>query len=101
MSGSTDKLQQARFGQLDTHREQRVKQHLVYDIDDRPVLVFTASADARDGDPCLVTEYVYRGANTTLVKSRKESVYLWKGAWDANYTFDPTQNYDPDGDGNL
>ena len=101
MANSTDKLSQARFGQYDTHREQRVKQHIVYDNNDRPLFVFTASRDARDGDPCTVTEYVYAGPNTTRVMSRQEDVYLWKAIWDTNFTFDSSTDYDSDGDGVL
>lgn len=84
-----------------SQKDEQVKQHIVYDAQDRPVLVFTAYIEAEDGDPCSATEYVYRNATSTQVVDRQERVYAWKAAWDANFVFDPTVSYDPDGDGVL
>jgi len=74
---------------------------MVFDNLDRAVFVFTASLDTKDGEPCSVTEYVYRGPASTQVLDRQERVYSWKSAWENLYTFDPNADYDPDGDGNL
>jgi len=86
---------------LKSHKGEQVKQHIVFDAQDRPILVFSASEEAVNGDACLVTEYVYRGVTSTQVMDRQERVYQWKAAWDGNFVFDPTVDYDPDGDGNL
>ena len=84
-----------------TQRDEQVKQHIVFDAQDRPVLIFTCGISTKDGEPCSVTEYVYRAGTSTQIKDRQERVYAWKGAWDGNYIFNPTTSYDPDGDGTL
>lgn len=84
-----------------SQRSEQVKQHIVYDASDRPVLAFTAAVDAQDGDPCSVTEYVYRSLTSTQIVARQERVYAWDSDWDTAFTFDPTASYDPDGDGVL
>ena len=86
---------------LKAHEKSQVKQHVVVDAQGRDYLAFTTYIGAQDGDPCLVTEYVYANLTTTKVTSRQERVYKWKAAWDAGFTFDPTVSYDPDGDGTL
>lgn len=86
---------------LKTHKEEQVKQHIIYDLQDRPIFAFTAAIHAADGDPCLVTEYVYRNATSTQVYARQERVYKWKATWDSFFTFDPTVSYDADGDGTI
>lgn len=86
---------------LKSHAKEQVKQHLVFDAQDRPVLVFTAPIDAIDGAPCEVTEYVYRNPTSTQVLKRQERVYNWNENWDTGFTFDPATDYDPDGDGEL
>lgn len=77
----------------------QTKQHTVNDAQGRPQFLFEAIVNASEGDPCLVTEYVYRTGSSTTVRSRQERVYRWKDAWDTAFTFDPSVNYDPDGDG--
>ena len=79
----------------------QVKQHIIFDSQSRPQFVFTAPIDAKEGSPCTVTEYAYKAVNSTLVQSRQEREYLWKAAWDGNFVFDPSVNYDPDGNGEL
>lgn len=86
---------------LKSHSKEQVKQHIVFDLQERPQFVFTAYIDASDGDPCEVTEYVYRNASSTQVKNRQERVYNWNANWDTDFTFDPTVDYDPDGDGDI
>lgn len=86
---------------LKTQKEEQVKQHIIHDLQDRPILVFTAAIHAEEGDPCLVTEYVYRNPTSTQVFARQERVYKWKAAWDSFFVFDPTADYDPDGDGTI
>ena len=96
-----DGIAKTRTEQLKSHLHMQVKQHIVFDAQDRPQFVFTAPIDAKDGSPCTVTEYVYKAINSTQVKARQEREYLWKIAWDGDFQFDPTTDYDPDGDGEL
>lgn len=86
---------------LQTQAYEQVKQHIVFDSASRPQFVFTAGISAKDNDPCTCTEYVYLSPMSTLVVARQERKYKWKAAWDANFIFDPTADYDPDGDGTL
>jgi hypothetical protein len=86
---------------LKTHANESVKQHLVLDAQNRPFLIFTTYIGAKEGDPCTVDEYVYAGPTSTQIIARQERVYKWKAAWDTAFTFDPSANYDPDGDGVL
>ena len=84
---------------LKSLERQQLKQHIVLDAQLRNKFVFEAPVDAEDGEPCLVTEYVYLNPTEAIVIDRQERVYRWKAAWDGNYTFDPSADYDPDGDG--
>lgn len=86
---------------LKTQASEQVKQHLVFDIQDRPVFVFTCAIGTKNNEPCSVTEYVYRNPSSTQIKDRQERVSKWNAAWDANFVFDATVSYDPDGDGVL
>jgi len=86
---------------LKSHGSEQVKQHVVVDSAGRVVFVFTAYVDATNGSPCECTEYIYSGPTSTVIVGRQERVYSWKSAWDANFTFNPAANYDPDGDGVL
>lgn len=86
---------------LKSHREGQVKSHTVYDAQLRPKFVFMADIKTQNGEPCLVTEYVYLSPTSTQVYKRQERIYIWKAAWDSGFSFDPAVNYDPDGDGNI
>lgn len=86
---------------LKSHANEQVKQHLVLDSQGRPFLAFTTYIGAGEGDPCTCDEYVYKDATSTQIIARQERTYKWKSAWDSLFTFDPTENYDPDGDGIL
>jgi len=78
---------------------QQLKQHIVLDAQLRNWLIFEAPVDTAAGGPCLVTEYVYLNPTEAIVINRQERVYRWKANWDSLYTFDPSADYDPDGDG--
>lgn len=84
---------------LESLEGQQLKQHIVIDAQGRPQFIFEAPVDSRDGDPCLVTEYVYYSITDSTIICRQERQYLWKAAWDSLFTFDPAVSYDPDGDG--
>jgi len=86
---------------LKTHAHEPVKQHLILDGAGRPFLVFTTYVGAQEGDPCTCDEYVYANPTSTQIVARQERIYSWKAAWDAAFTFDPTTDYDPDGDSIL
>ncbi len=80
---------------------EQVKQHLVFDAQDRPIFVFTCAIGTKNNEPCSVTEYVYRNTSSTQVKDRQERVSKWNSIWDSNFIFNPTVSYDADGDGAL
>lgn len=82
-------------------QNEQSKEHIVFDAQGRMVFLFQAPISAKDGTPCLATEYVYKDPTSTLVVSRQDRVYSWKASWDAGFSFDPNADYDPDGDGDL
>ncbi len=86
---------------LKSQATEQVKQHIVFDAQDRPILIFTASIGTLNAGPCSVTEYVYRGLTSSQITSRQERVSMWNTAWETAFIFDPTVSYDPDGDGIL
>lgn len=86
---------------LKSLERQQLKQHIVHDSQSRPQFIFEAPIDTKDGEPCLVTEYVYINATESIVIDRQERQYRWKAVWDAGYTFDPSADYDADADGVL
>lgn len=88
---------------LKSHASEQVKQHIVYDAQERVKFVFTAYINAVQGTPCECTEYVYRDISSSQVKDRQERVYNtgWQENWDNDFVFDPDGAYDPDGDGIL
>lgn len=86
---------------LKTHAHEQVKQHIVLDAQGRVKFVFTAPISAIEDSPCMADEYVYAGLTSTTIIARQERIYKWKAAWDSGFVFDPTADYDPDGDGIL
>lgn len=82
-----------------TNEKQQTKTHIVYDADKREKFIFVAPIDAKDGDPCICTEYTFLEPNSTAIRGQQERVYPWKTAWESAFTFDPNANYDPDGNG--
>jgi hypothetical protein len=86
---------------LKTHAHEQVKQHIVLDAQGRVKYVFTAPISAKEDSPCMVDEYVYAGLTSTTIIARQERIYKWKASWDSGFVFDPTADYDPDGDGVL
>lgn len=86
---------------IDAHLRGQTKSHSVRDAQGRIFLDFTAVVDSKEGDPCLVTEYVYYDVSSTQIIKQQERVYKWKAAWDTGFVFDPTTDYDADGDGDL
>ena len=75
--------------QLLTHAHQYVKQYIIYDGQNRPQKVYTATRTASVGDPCMVTEYIYVDPASTVMLARKEAPAIWDAAndgWDAGFT---------------
>lgn len=68
-----------------SHMKEQVKIHVIYDGNQRQHLIYTAKRDAKNGDPCMVTEYVYDGI-TTRCTGFKENDAAWNSAWDADFT---------------
>lgn len=86
---------------IEAHLKGQTKTHSVRDAAGRIFLDFTATVDAKEGDPCMVTEYVYYDPTSTQIIKQQERVYKWKAAWDTGFVFDPATDYDADGDGDL
>jgi hypothetical protein len=70
-----------RTSNLKTTAYELVKQYVEYDASDRTEYVYTAHTDAADGTPCTVTQYVYDGVSSRVIK-RKESNATWDETWD-------------------
>lgn len=71
---------------LKSHAKELVKQYIEFDGGGRTSKVYTAYTDAVHGAPCEVTEYIYTGPATTIVKARKEGHATWDSSWDADFT---------------
>lgn len=64
---------------LISHKNELVKQYIEYDGSDRVSKVYTAHIKVKDGEACMVTEYVYVGTSTRIEK-RRESYGTWVAA---------------------
>lgn len=71
-----------------TSEHELVKQYQLLDLQNRPSKVYTAPTNAKSGDPCIVTEYIYADAITTLVQGKTQGYDVWDESWvpDANFT---------------
>lgn len=58
-----------------------IKMHIAYDGSNRMELVYEASADAKNGEACLLTTYQYIGI-TTRISGMKEELATWDSSWD-------------------
>ena len=86
---------------LKSQEFEQTKEHIVFDSAGRPKLIFSATIDVRNMEPCLCVEYVYRSAGSTDIRTRQERVSRWNTVWEDDFIFDPTVDYDPDGNGEL
>ena len=80
MSGGTDNSRNIQG--LQTQAHELVKQFIVYDGADRPSEVFTARADAGDGDFCTKVDYTYVNPTASRVEKMRESNATWSAAYD-------------------
>lgn len=71
---------------LQTLLGQNTKTYIVFDISGRPHLVYQAPSTAEDGTPCMLTEYIYDGVNSTTIKATKEVTSEWDSDFDAEFT---------------
>lgn len=62
-----------------------LKTHIEYDLEGRTSLVYEANHNAKNNDPCLVTQYIYQGV-TTKVVGTKEALSNWDTSWDSSFT---------------
>jgi len=63
--------------QLLSQAKGAVKQHCVYDGQDRLIAVYTAPIHVKQGEPCLITQYSYPNLTTTRIVNRVESNAVW------------------------
>lgn len=70
------------IGHLVTQAHEFVKQYITYDGTNRVEYVYTARANAKNGEPCSVVRYAYVGL-TANVSFMKEYDSTWNSAWDA------------------
>jgi hypothetical protein len=66
---------------LKTHEAELVKTHQSFDASNRLEYVYTASAYAVNGAPCLVTRYSYDGVSSRILYY-KEYYGTWNSSWD-------------------
>lgn len=64
---------------LKTNAKEGMKMYITYDGTNRMEYVYEAQASARDGDPCLRTQYVYAALTTRIVKMA-ETQSTWVSA---------------------
>ena len=65
---------------LKAHLHELTKTYIELDAQDRPSRIFTARTDAKDGEECLVTSYIYKDATSSIVIKRKEDTSVWVSA---------------------
>ena len=68
-------------GHLLTQAHELVKQHIEYDVNNRPEYVYTGHSDLGHGAPCSVVRYAYDGV-TSRVLYMKEYTGIWDSAWE-------------------
>lgn len=73
---------------IKTAEKELIKQFQLLDIQGRPSKLYTASTNAKNGDPCLVTEFIYQNSSSTIMKGKKEGYSQWDTTFvpDASFT---------------
>lgn len=66
---------------LKSQEKELVKQYISYDVNDRVEFIYTTTRGTIHGGPCTVTQYVYSGATSRVIK-RKESYSTWDSSYD-------------------
>lgn len=62
---------------LKTSEFELIKQYQQLDVYGRPWKLYTASSNAVQGDPCLVTEFLYVDTITTTLKGKLDGYSTW------------------------
>ena len=65
---------------------QNTKTHIEFDGNGRPEFVYQAVASAKDGEPCMVTQYVYTNIIGSTIKATKEANSVWQDTWDVDFS---------------
>lgn len=74
----------SKTAELTTQRDELIKSHTEFDLEDRIEFIYTAPTDAVHNTPCTVVQYIYRGANTMQIRDMKEGKARWNGQWDTD-----------------
>jgi hypothetical protein len=62
------------------------KTFTIFDGGGRAWKVYQAPSEAKDGTPCLLTEYIYTAPMSSIILGTKEVESVWDGSWDASFT---------------
>lgn len=69
---------------LKSQANELLKQHIIYDSNQRAVLIFTSYYGAGEGTPCTGVAYEYVSPTSSQVARMAEFTYSWKAAWDVD-----------------
>jgi len=71
-----------------TVEKELIKQYHELDTFGRPEFLYTAAANAKTGDPCLVTEFLYVDNVSSVSRGKKEGYSVWSESWipDTDFT---------------
>lgn len=58
-----------------------IKMYITYDVNGRMEFVYSCNKEVPDQGPCLVTQYVYDGVSSRVIKMR-ESIGVWLAAYE-------------------
>lgn len=73
---------------LVTSEHELIKRFQLLDVYGRPHKLYTASSNALNGDPCLVSEFIYVDNITTILKGKIEGFANWDNSFvpDSSFT---------------
>jgi hypothetical protein len=71
-----------------TSQHELIKQYIELDGQGRTGKIYTASSNAVQGDPCLVTEFAYQSPTSTLIIGRFDGYDTWQVSFvpDSSFT---------------
>ena len=67
---------------LTTQKNELTKQFMVYDVNDRPLIVYSCGYLTPDQGTCTRVDYTYISPTSTLVEKMRESNDVWLAAYD-------------------
>jgi hypothetical protein len=65
---------------LKAYLSELTKEYVELDAQSRPFRIYQADTDAVDGASCIVTEFEYLNATSSIVTKRRESYGTWVSA---------------------